>query len=322
MDIPKVFISYAWENNDHKSWVKQLAVRLRGEGVETILDQWELAPGDQLSVFMERAVRTCDFVLIVCTPAYRDKSDNRTGGVGYEGDIMTAEVSTGADRRKFIPLLRADTWKLAAPSWLRGSYYIDLRGKPYSEDNYNDLLHTVLDRREKAPAVEDRNGAGHEEPIASESDVFDIPSPVEAYMRVRAWLDGKTSKFPIAVEPAKVGWYPASAKSGAGYFYDDVLEYRVWIHPRDGGPELEEGDANVYFCAFPSYEEALKFSKETPGAEEPLVLVRQIEHINEPQQGKYIHIVGDRVTEWRVEWLEGSKRGPNSIPEFIKANNA
>jgi len=322
MTIPKVFISYAWENNDHKGWVKQLAARLRRDGVETILDQWELAPGDQLSTFMERSVRACDFVLIVCTPVYRDKSDNRIGGVGYEGDIMTAEVSTGVDRRKFIPLLRADTWKLAAPSWLRGSYYIDLRGEHYSEDNYIDLLHTVLERREKAPAIEVRNEGDHEESITSERDVFDILSPVEAYMRVRALLDGQTSKFPIAVEPAEVGWYPALAKSGAGYFYDDVLEYRIWIHPRDGGPELAEGDANAYFCAFPSYEEALKFSKETPGAEEPLVLVRQIEHINESQRGKYTHIVGDRVTEWRVEWLEGRKRGPNSISEFLKANNA
>lgn len=315
MVTPKVFISYAWENGRHKAWVKHLATRLRGDGIESVLDQWELAPGDQLSVFMERSVRTSDFVLIVCTPVYRDKSDNRTGGVGYEGDIMTAEVANGTDRRKFIPLLRTDTWKQAAPSWLRGSYYIELRGDPYSEDNYNDLLNTVLNRREVAPAV-DKN---HIDKIVDND--FDIPSPVEAYMRVRAWLDGKKSRFPIAVEPAKVGWYPALAKSGAGYFYDNVLEYRVWIHPRDGGPELEEGDANVYFCAFPSYEEALKFSEETPGAESPLVLVIQNEHINEPEPGKFIRVVGERITEWRVKWLEGTKRGPTTIDDFLEANN-
>ena len=153
MASPKVFISYAWENTDHKIWVKQLAIRLRKDGVEAVLDQWELAPGDQLSTFMERSVRTSDFVLIVCTPTYRNKSDNRTGGVGYEGDVMTAEVVNGTDRRKFIPLLRSDTWKQAAPSWLSASYYIELRGEPYSEDNYNDLLNTVLDRRETAPEV-------------------------------------------------------------------------------------------------------------------------------------------------------------------------
>ena len=322
MTIPKIFISYAWENTAHKIWVKQLATKLRKDGVETILDQWELSPGDQLSAFMERSVRASDFVLIVCTPVYRDKSDNRTGGVGYEGDIMTAEVATGVDRRKFIPLLKTDNWKLSAPSWLRGSYYIDLRGEPYSDENYIDLLNTVLNRRESAPVVERIHAPKHEAATSPDEYGFDIPSPIEAYMRVRALLDGKKSKFPIAIDPKHVGWYPALAKSGGGYFYDEVLEYRVWIHPRDGGPELVEGDADVYFCAFLSYEEALRFSKETPGAEEPLVLIRQYEHINEPKTGNYIHVVGNRVTEWQVEWLEGSKRGPNSIPEFLNSKNS
>ena len=39
------------------------------------------------------------------------------------------------------------------------------------------------------------------------------------------------SDFPLAVDPERVGSYPVDAKSGAGYFYDDVLEYRVWVHP-------------------------------------------------------------------------------------------
>lgn len=318
MSNPKIFISYAWENSGHKNWVKQLAVRLRGDGVETVLDQWELAPGDQLSAFMERSVRTSDFVLIVCTPTYRDKSDSRAGGVGYEGDIMTAEVATGTDRRKFIPLLRTNSWNMVAPSWLRGSYYIDLRGDPYSEDNYIDLLHTILDLREKAPAVTNKYIDTPGNPIKPDEVDFDIPSPLEAYMRVRAWLDGQKSKFPIAVDPAKVGWYSALAKSGGGYFYDEVLEYRVWIHPRDGGLELQGGD--VYFCAFPSYEEALEFSREAPGAEEPFVLVRQNEHVNEPEPGKFTHVMGERITEWQVAWLEGSTRGPNSISDFLEQN--
>nr|WP_235879877.1 hypothetical protein [Polyangium aurulentum] len=37
---------------------------------------------------------------------YKAKSDDRQGGVGYEGDIITAEVFTRANYRKFIPILR------------------------------------------------------------------------------------------------------------------------------------------------------------------------------------------------------------------------
>ena len=38
---------------------------------------------------------------------------------------MTAEVQTSSNHRKFIPILAQGTWKEAAPSWLKGKYYID-----------------------------------------------------------------------------------------------------------------------------------------------------------------------------------------------------
>jgi putative acetyltransferase len=118
------------------------------------------------------------------------------------------------------------------------------------------------------------------------------------------------SAYPVAVDPNKVGNYPALTKSGAGYFYDEVLEYRVWINPAEGGDD--------YYKAFPTYEEGLAFSKRTVGAEEPLVLIRQLEWIDEPQQGNYIRKNGERLTEWKVEWLEGSKRSPEAIDRFLE----
>ena len=107
----KAFISYSWESEDHKHWVRELASRLRGDGIDAILDRWETVPGDQLPEFMGTAVRESDFVLIICTHKYKMKSDKRQGGVGYEGDIMTAEVLTKKNHRKFIPILREQTWQ-------------------------------------------------------------------------------------------------------------------------------------------------------------------------------------------------------------------
>jgi hypothetical protein len=153
---PSAFLSYAWENDTHKDWVRNLAVRLRADGINIMLDQWETAPGDQLPEFMERSVRENDFVLIVCTPKYKLKSDERSGGVGYEGDIMTGELFATRNRRKFIPILRIGTWQYSAPSWLLGTYYVDLRGDPYSETHFRDLTATLLKQRPSPPQIGER----------------------------------------------------------------------------------------------------------------------------------------------------------------------
>jgi hypothetical protein len=124
-----------------------------------------------------------------------------------------------------------------------------------------------------------------------------------------------TSQYPVAIDRDRIGKYLGKAKSGAGYFYDDVLEYRVWLHPERGAAPLA-GD-NDYFAAFAQYENAAAYSHKTPGAEEPLVLVRQRESIDEPKPGQYVWVKTERITEWQVGWLQGSKRAPTSIEEFL-----
>lgn len=124
------------------------------------------------------------------------------------------------------------------------------------------------------------------------------------------------SKYPPAIHPELVGEYPALAKSGAGYFFDEVLEYRVWCHPERGAPD-EDGDGEDYYYAFETYEEALECSIATPGSEEPLALIRQLEWINEPSPGQFVHMKGERVAEWRVEWLDSGARKPGDIEAFI-----
>jgi len=112
----KVFISYSWDNENRKQWVKNLAERLCNDGIEAILDEWELAPGDQLTHFMEEKIRESKYVLIICTSNYCEKSNNRRGGVGYEDHVMTAEVYQKPNHRKFIPILAKGSWEDAAPS--------------------------------------------------------------------------------------------------------------------------------------------------------------------------------------------------------------
>ncbi len=155
--FPTAFISYSWESDEHRQWVKALATRLRLDGIDVRLDQWNVVPGDKLPDFMESSIRTCDFVLIICTPGYSERSQRTKGGVRYEGDIITSELYLKQNQRKFIPILKQDDWETAAPNWLAAKYYIDLSDNPYSEHNYQLLLATLKNEFDQPPPIGSRN---------------------------------------------------------------------------------------------------------------------------------------------------------------------
>jgi SEFIR domain len=48
---PKVFISYSWTSQAHQDSVKDLAVRLLADGVDIILDVYDLKEGDDKFAF-------------------------------------------------------------------------------------------------------------------------------------------------------------------------------------------------------------------------------------------------------------------------------
>ena len=118
------------------------------------------------------------------------------------------------------------------------------------------------------------------------------------------------NKYPKAIDGQKVGTYPLEVFSGGGYFYDDVLEYRVWVE--------EKGELACY--SFATLKDANKFSGATPGAEKPLVLVRQAEYVAEPEPGKYKHVKEERLSEWQIDWLKGNRGTAAQIPVFMRAN--
>jgi len=118
------------------------------------------------------------------------------------------------------------------------------------------------------------------------------------------------SKYPKSIAPDKIGGYPELAPSGGGYFYDDVLEYRVWCHLKKGSDVLR---------VFATYEEAVKFLDATSGAEALQALVLQREWITESAPGKFAHERSVRIAEWLVDWLRGRHRTDESIEKLLQS---
>lgn len=113
--------------------------------------------------------------------------------------------------------------------------------------------------------------------------------------------------YPDADEPAKVGSYEPQQFSGGGHVWDEVLEYRVWYRDAHG---------EACFRPFASYAEAFVFAG-LAKADEPIVLVRQHEYIDEPEPGRFVHVRQSRITEWPVAELERTRRTADTIPAFL-----
>lgn len=154
-EIPLCFISYSGDNKLHKAWVRKLAKDLVKNGVQTILDQWDLQPGMDLPQFMETSIRQSDYVVLVCTPAFARKANAGVGGTGYEKSIIIGEIFTkGKEPGKFIPILRRGTRETAVPSYLKSKYYVDFTNDKEYSDKLEQLLRVIFQEPEdKRPAL-------------------------------------------------------------------------------------------------------------------------------------------------------------------------
>lgn len=144
MSIPKVFISYSHDTQDHKKWVLDLATRLRNSGIDAIIDQWELKPGDDLPHFMETHLVDSNYVVMVCTDRYVEKANSGVGGVGYEKMIITADLLSNIDSNKIIPIIRQDGTR-NVPTFLKTKLFVDFSRTDEYEYSFDELIRTFHD---------------------------------------------------------------------------------------------------------------------------------------------------------------------------------
>ena len=147
IETPKVFISYSWDNEDHKNWVLNLSKRLIENGIEVLLDRYELQGGKNVTHFMDRALEEADKVLVIFTPNYKLKADKRQGGVGYEYSILNNDIySNIADNSKYIPVLKEGNMENSVPAFIRQFIAIDMRDNSQYEEKIKELTLTLYNK--------------------------------------------------------------------------------------------------------------------------------------------------------------------------------
>lgn len=144
---PKVFISYSHDTQEHKDWVHQLASRLVANGVDVILDQWNLSLGGDLPKFIESGLTDAKRVLAICTESYVNKANTGKGGVGYEKMILTAQLMQDLSTEKIIPVIRNNSLGTVLPVFLGTRVYIDFRNDQEYEQKYAELVHEIYGKK-------------------------------------------------------------------------------------------------------------------------------------------------------------------------------
>ena len=143
MTPPRVFISYSHDSSEHKKWVLDFATTLRNRGVDAVLDQWDLGPGDDLPEFMESNLANSDYAIMVCTRRYVEKANAGEGGVGYEKMIMTSSSLRRISDSKVVPVVRENS-DSPTPIFLSTKLYVDFTNDADIEFSLDELLRKLL----------------------------------------------------------------------------------------------------------------------------------------------------------------------------------
>ncbi len=157
MESPRVFVSYSWSSPEHEKWVLDLATELRENGVDVVLDKWDLKEGDDANAFMEKMATCSDIqkVLIVSDRVYAQKANDRKGGVGTETQIISAEIYGKVEQNKFALVVaeKDEKGKPYLPVYYKSRIYVDLSDDESYHQGSEQLLRFIYDKplHEKPP---------------------------------------------------------------------------------------------------------------------------------------------------------------------------
>lgn len=122
----RVFISYSWDNDEHRERVLGLAQRLRKDGIDAWVDQFTPFAAQGWAAWMVDEINRASFVLCVITKNYAERFSRRSPrgvgrGVKWEGSIINdALYNDDGESRKFIPVFFDEADVEYTPPPLRG----------------------------------------------------------------------------------------------------------------------------------------------------------------------------------------------------------
>jgi tetratricopeptide (TPR) repeat protein len=171
---PRVFISYSHDSQKQMDQVLNLANRLRAEGIDCNIDQYEQSPAQGWHRWMMDEIEVADFVLMIFTTKYTrhfwsKEEDAMAMGVAWEGAIITQNLYAQQGKNlKYIPILFSSENTDAISKILRNTSRYDLR----NSNEYERLYRRLTNQPE---TTKPKLGILQKLPANERKHVFNIP---------------------------------------------------------------------------------------------------------------------------------------------------
>ncbi len=156
---PRVFLSYAWEDDAYRERVEKFATRLCEDGINARLDAWHVTGAVTIPEFMSSEVRLAEKVLLVCSPKYAQKihameDGEKVSGSGWEHMLVTSAIWTGLkDRADVVVVVFQGIWRDVTPTFASGLPSYDLSSDATFEAQYTELLRRLTGQTKQPPPI-------------------------------------------------------------------------------------------------------------------------------------------------------------------------
>ena len=284
---PKAFISYSWTTEGHKEFVRYLADRLIDNGIDIMLDVYDLKEGDDKYAFMERMVtdESVTHVLVFSEKEYREKANDRKAGVGAESQIISQEIYDKVNQSKFIPIVcEFDEGGVPyLPVFLESRIWIDFSNEQKINENWERLIRLL-----------------HGKPQYIKPKIGRPPSYINNDVHVPAiGTSVKFNSLKQAILENKRG-----VRSYRQDFVDACLSYADELRVRERpnvesmGEKVLEDASKLKLVRDPLVDWVLLESESTPEDEFSEILIEFLEKLRELKSRP------SEITSWNESWSE------------------
>jgi len=140
-----IFVTYAYESEEHRERVICLTNDLRKMGFEAIMDESMKSNIKNIDAMMTEGLKS-DKIIIVLSEKYKEKADNQKGGVWDEFKVITKDLEKNGNKYIFVSLDTVSTdnqFEKISPLLMGKRLIVDLEKD--KNNKFNELISYITD---------------------------------------------------------------------------------------------------------------------------------------------------------------------------------